>query len=85
MAALRSSRKLGMLSILLTGDHELDSSLVDFCLKMPSKDTARIQELHLLSWHLICDLLEERQPGYDDNNEQSAALNSPTKDQEETR
>ena len=77
LVALRSSQRLGMLSILFTGEHEIDESSVDFCLKMPSEDTARIQELHLLSWHLICDLLEQRHPKGGDGDERLAASDSP--------
>lgn len=58
--ALNLSRELGLHTVLLTGDHDLDDRIADFCINVPSRDTARIQELHLLTWHLICDLLEKR-------------------------
>ena len=34
--------------------------LADVALVVPSDDTARIQELHLVVQHLICDWVEER-------------------------
>jgi D-sedoheptulose 7-phosphate isomerase len=30
----------------------------DECLRAPSDQTPRIQEAHLVAWHLICDLVE---------------------------
>jgi len=85
LQALRSSRELGLVSILLTGDHQLEPLPVDFCLKMPSKDTARIQELHLLTWHLICDLLEHPRMVPDDGDERSVVHDPPSDDREEGR
>jgi len=32
----------------------------DVCLCVPSKSTARIQEMHITIGHAICELLEER-------------------------
>ena len=32
----------------------------DLCLCIPSKSTARIQEMHITIGHAICELLEER-------------------------
>ena len=35
----------------------------DLCLCVPSKSTARIQEMHIMIGHTICELLEERLAG----------------------
>ena len=35
-------------------------ALCDLCLCIPSKNTARIQEMHITIGHAICELLEER-------------------------
>jgi len=35
-------------------------SVCDLCLCVPSKSTARIQEMHITIGHAICELLEER-------------------------
>jgi D-sedoheptulose 7-phosphate isomerase len=32
----------------------------EICLKIPSKKTPRIQEDHILVWHLICDFIEKK-------------------------
>lgn len=33
--------------------------LCDYCFRVPSKDTARIQEAHILIGHIICALIEQ--------------------------
>jgi D-sedoheptulose 7-phosphate isomerase len=33
-------------------------SLADLAFAAPSADTPRVQEAHLLAWHIVCDLLE---------------------------
>jgi len=33
--------------------------LVDTCLIVPSNNTARIQEAHILAGHILCDLAEQ--------------------------
>lgn len=57
--AVESARKLGMKTIGLTG--ERDSALsagCDICLKVPSASTPRIQEMHILVGHILCELAE---------------------------
>ena len=34
--------------------------LVDYCFRVPSTETARIQECHLTMGHVLCELIEER-------------------------
>ena len=36
------------------------NSACDLCLRVPSKTTARIQEMHITIGHAICQLLEAR-------------------------
>jgi len=33
-------------------------TMTDVCLCVPSNDTARIQEAHILMWHIVCELIE---------------------------
>jgi len=42
------------------GDGGTMRAIVDHCLIVPSKVTARIQEAHILMGHLICDQIEAR-------------------------
>lgn len=57
--AAKAAREMGMHVIGLTGETggEL-SSLSDICLKVPSRDTPRIQECHITIGHIICELVE---------------------------
>lgn len=57
--AVDVARTHGMKTIALTG--ERDSALsakCDVCLKVPSAATPRIQEMHIVVGHLICELAE---------------------------
>jgi D-sedoheptulose 7-phosphate isomerase len=57
--AVEVARALGMKTVSLTG--ERDSALSaksDICLKVPSASTPRIQEMHILVGHILCELAE---------------------------
>jgi D-sedoheptulose 7-phosphate isomerase len=48
-------------TISFTGlDGGLLNTLSDYCLKIPSTDTPRIQECHILIGHIICELIESK-------------------------
>jgi D-sedoheptulose 7-phosphate isomerase len=59
LRGISTSRKLGLHTIALAGctggklKHE-----VDHCLCVPSNETPRIQECHILMGHVICELVE---------------------------
>jgi D-sedoheptulose 7-phosphate isomerase len=59
LKALAAARELGATTIGFTGNagHEL-AALCDEFLMAPSASTPRIQEAHLLAWHLVCDRVE---------------------------
>jgi D-sedoheptulose 7-phosphate isomerase len=61
LEALRAARAAGACTIGFTGNagHDL-ATLCDACLLAPSTSTPRIQEAHLLAWHLVCDVVEQR-------------------------
>ena len=60
LAAIRAAREKGATIIGFTGNrHGSLTGLVDVSLEVPSDDTARIQEGHLLVWHIVCGLVEE--------------------------
>jgi D-sedoheptulose 7-phosphate isomerase len=49
-----------MITIAFTGESGGKMKpLADFLLNMPSKDTPRIQESHILVGHIICELVEK--------------------------
>ncbi len=58
--ALHSCKEYGLKSIILTGESGGKvSDLCDICIKVPSKITPRIQEVHILVGHIICCIVEE--------------------------
>ncbi|MFN5356475.1 MAG: SIS domain-containing protein [Bacteroidota bacterium] len=58
--ALEAARELGMVCIGLTGDGGGKmAGLCDIIIDVPSKDTPRIQECHILIGHILCQLIEE--------------------------
>ena len=58
---LHRARDRGLKTIGLTGESGGDiASLCDVLLAAPATSTARIQELHLVTYHAICGTLEQR-------------------------
>jgi D-sedoheptulose 7-phosphate isomerase len=58
--ALEAGRNAGMTCIGLTGaGGGKMASMCDILIDVPSKDTPRIQECHILIGHIICQLIEE--------------------------
>ena len=59
LEAVKMARQRGAKSVGFTGNRRGQlTELVDVVLEAPSGDTQRIQEAHLLLWHIICDLVE---------------------------
>ncbi|HSM28466.1 MAG TPA: D-sedoheptulose 7-phosphate isomerase [Thioalkalivibrio sp.] len=60
LRAIEAAGAMGLVTIALTGDDggKLQSQ-VDICLRVPSTDTARIQESHITIGHLICQGVDE--------------------------
>jgi len=60
--AIREAKKKEMVVIGLTGSNKKNEikQLADYCLCVPSVCTPRIQEMHCLIEHIICELIEER-------------------------
>lgn len=57
--AFKTAKKLGMLTVGLTGKTGGEMKNVsDFLINVPSTDTPRIQESHILIGHIICELIE---------------------------
>lgn len=58
--ALRLAKEMGCKTLGFSGrDGGAMKELCDILLISPSDDTARIQEMHLLMAHILCDLIEE--------------------------
>jgi len=61
LRAMEVARKHKVGVIGLTGESGGKmQSACDLCLRVPSKSTARVQEMHITIGHAICELLEER-------------------------
>ena len=65
LEALRVCKDKGVFSIGLTGQSggNMDA-LCDMCIKVPSPETPRIQECHILIGHIICCIVEEKLFGH---------------------
>lgn len=58
--AFKMAKKKGIVTIGLLGKGGgAAASLVEKLIIVPSKSTARIQEMHILIGHILCDLIEE--------------------------
>ena len=58
--ALRECKDKGIISVGLTGESGGKmKELCDYCICVPSKETPRIQESHILIGHIICAVVEE--------------------------
>lgn len=57
--AFRKAKELGVITIALTGGSGGDmKELADYLLNVPSADTPRIQESHIMLGHIICEIVE---------------------------
>lgn len=61
LRGINRAREMGCRTVGLSGrDGGALSVAVDLALTIPHAETARVQEGHILTIHIICDLLEER-------------------------
>ncbi|NOZ64077.1 MAG: D-sedoheptulose 7-phosphate isomerase [Caldiserica bacterium] len=57
---LKKARELGLTTVAFTGEAGDNlKKLSDICLQAPSRETPRIQEVHILVGHIICGLVEK--------------------------
>jgi D-sedoheptulose 7-phosphate isomerase len=65
--ALEAARDLGAITIAFTGQGGgAAAEIAAFTLRVPSAETPRIQEAHILCGHLLCDWIERRVCEQDD-------------------
>jgi len=58
--AMEVANKIGMITIGLTGNTGGKMAYIcKYCVKVPSTDTPRIQEAHILIGHIICEVVEK--------------------------
>ena len=64
LKAVDAARQRGAFTVGFTGNRKGPlARLVDLPVEAPSGDTVRIQEAHLLLWHIICDLVDAAATG----------------------
>lgn len=57
--ALKAAKERGLITIGFTGkDGGRLKDIVDYCLRIPSNDTPRIQEGHITIGHIVCEIVE---------------------------
>jgi D-sedoheptulose 7-phosphate isomerase len=59
LAAVEVARVLGILTFCMTGQSGGELVSKSNCLCMPSNETSRIQECHIMVGHILCALVEE--------------------------
>jgi D-sedoheptulose 7-phosphate isomerase len=61
IAAMECARRAGVKTVGLTGEDggELAAS-VNLCIRVPSRNTARIQESHILIGHILCRIIDDQ-------------------------
>ena len=60
LEAVEVGRKMGIVTIGFTGEKGKLKDIVDYTVMVPSKETPRIQEVHYILGHTICELLESK-------------------------
>jgi D-sedoheptulose 7-phosphate isomerase len=59
--AFKTAKEKGIITIALTGESGGEMGvLVDYLINVPSTDTPRIQEAHIMVGHIICELVESK-------------------------
>lgn len=59
--ALRLANEMGVITVGMTGETGgTMKSVSNYLINIPSKDTPRIQELHMLLGHTVCELVEKK-------------------------
>jgi len=57
--AVEEAKRLGAITVALTGQGGKLKKSADYILSMPSQETPLIQEAHIMIGHIICQLVEE--------------------------
>ena len=59
---LRKTKRLGGVTVLITGNNKLDYDFVDYQLEMPSRSTALVQTLTQIVYHRACEIIDSELP-----------------------
>ena len=58
--AIEASTEMGIKSFFLTGGSKINSNLNTNYIKIPSKDTAMVQEIHFFLLHELCKFIDDK-------------------------
>ena len=59
LRALKAARETGLVTVGMTGNQrEAIEGLCDLCIRIPSRETPKIQEGHIVLGHALCGLVE---------------------------
>ena len=56
---MATAKAMRLQTVALTGAKGTDLTNVDYCIRVPSTETPRIQECHILIGHIITELVEQ--------------------------
>ncbi len=56
--AIEMAKSKGLVTVALTQKNGFISKISDFSIGIPSKNTQHIQEVHIASYHIICEIVE---------------------------
>jgi len=57
---METARRLGLVTVALTGESGgYLKDTVEYCMCVPSSETPRIQEAHILLGHILCEIVED--------------------------
>ena len=59
VAAIEEAKRCGVVTVAFVGQGGKLGEIAEYVLSVPSTDTPRIQEAHILAGHIICYLVEE--------------------------
>jgi D-sedoheptulose 7-phosphate isomerase len=68
LRAIEVARKLKMLTVGLRGRGGKLGSVAEHCIRIPSDSTPRIQEAHILTGHILCEIVDRQLFGSGDKN-----------------
>ena len=60
LVAVEQAKKQGLTTVAFTGEGGGKLAPLCYCLCVPSRETARIQECHIMIGHIVCGLVEQQ-------------------------
>ncbi len=58
LKAIEKAKEMGLKVLFLTGEGGKEFKKADYVLSVPSKNTPRVQEVHIFILHILCEIIE---------------------------